>query len=344
MKFLKLFILVLIFLKSSFVLASGTVIGNGGEPLLHFLESTRFAMVESLRQIAYDPSVQASLCKKQTQLSENKKAYCQTFMIAVTQEMMNLNTDSLTVPFVLRLEPLLVEGPDGQPMPVAARTISGPKGPIEFHLDSIKLMAPQTLLLLMAHEFQHKILFENHFILDNQSIGPFQRGRELIDAVAEDISELAKDKGLIGTEFSLRDSFFCKIISGESSFNARFSTERRFFDKSLTNYESSLSKVPRDPMISVPETLSSDIVFQLVVSDKNHCDNYAKDKTLRKTEINLWRVFDNANKPAERVFQDIKKGLNPFCENAPIELLAVFNGVSFICKYFGSEGQSRAKK
>ena len=144
-------ILIVTLLIPVFSLASGTVVGNGGEPLLHFLEASRFALVETLKYIHFDPKINDSICSEETYLSPVQQQFCRSYLLDIMNKIISLNIEPKIVPFALREDTLLVTGPDGKPMPVAARTDLGEAGPIEFHLDSIKLMAPKALLQLIHH-------------------------------------------------------------------------------------------------------------------------------------------------------------------------------------------------
>lgn len=314
---------------------AGTVVGNGGDPLLHFLEATRVAMVETLKDIHLDPTINRSFCSEEAYLSLSQQQFCREYLLEILDQIISLNIKPKTVPFVLRLDPLLVVGPDGQPMPVAARTELGEAHPIEFHLDSIKMMPPKTLLQLVAHEFQHKTTYKGKSPADNDPIGPFQFGRLLIDSAALAIVKVAIKKGRIGTEFSLRDSFECVIRAGSSQFGMRASTQRWFFDPSLVNYKMSLSTEPSDPIIYVSETLTSKIVFQLSVSDRNHCADFA-NTSLRQTRVSLWRVFDDPQTPSVLLLEQKTDGLNPLCEKSPPSFVAAYDVFRFECRYYGT--------
>lgn len=315
---------------------AGTVVGNGGEPLLHYLEASRFALIETLKDIHNDPKKSAQFCSKETQLTDVQKNFCREYLLKILPQLITLNMDPQKVPFVLRNEAFLVVGPDGKPMPVSARTELGSQGPIEFHLGSIKLMAPKDILQLIAHEFQHKVSYQNSSPTDNSSIGPFQYGRFLIDSVASALVKLAIESGRIGTQFVLRDSFECTIRSGSSQFGMRASTQRWFFDSSLTNYKTSLSELPTDPLIFVSETLDSKIVFQLNIVDKKHCQN-PNDSDLRHSRVALWRVFNNPQKTPELISEQKFVGINPLCENVSPLFTADFQSIRFECRYYGTE-------
>ena len=317
-----------------FTFASGTVVGNGGEPVLHFLEATRFALTETLKDIHLDPKINAEFCSDQPQLSSIQKQFCRSYLLDILDQMLALNTEPKKVPFVLREDPLLVIGPDGKPMPVSARTDLGEAGPIEFHLDSIKLMAPKVLLQLISHEFQHKTTYMGRSPTDNDPLGPFQFGRQLIDSVADAIVKVAIKKGRVGTEFVLRDSFDCAIRSGASQFFQRAATNRWFLEPTLVNYNLSLSERPSDPFIAVGD-VNSKIVYQLEVADSNHCADLT-DLKQRSSTIRLWRVFDDPNAASVLLSEQVIEGMNPICEKTPPSFVADYQSVHFDCRYYGS--------
>lgn len=316
-------------------MASGTVVGNGGEPVLHFLEATRFALIETLKDIHLNPKINATFCTEESQLNYFQQKFCRDYLFEILDQMIALNIDPKKVPFVLREDPLLVIGPDGKPMPVSARTELGEAGPIEFHLDSIKLMAPKLLFHLISHEFQHKSTYRNHNPTDNDPLGPFPYGRDLIDAVAAAITKVAIKTSRIGSEFVLRDSFECKIRSGSSQFGIRAATQRWFFDSTLVNYKLSLSEQPSDPLIYVSDSVNSKIVYQLDVTDTKHCQNLS-DPSMRQTRVALWRVFDDPNVPSVLLSEQKFPGINPLCEKVPPEFSADFQTIHFECRYYGS--------
>jgi hypothetical protein len=316
-------------------LFAGTVAGNGGEPLLHFLEATRASLVETVRDIRLDPKLSQVFCEEESYLSSEQQAFCKEYFNEIADPILALNISGRATPFVLRLEPLLVVGPDGHPMPVSARTELGARGPIEFHLDSIKLMAPKNLLHLVAHEFQHKIVFRGQSPSDNESIGAFQSGRLLIDSVASALVKVASKRGRVRSEFILRDHFECTVRTGSSQFGTRVSTQRWFLDSSLMNYRLSLSEQPSDPLIYSADSTDSKIVFQLHVSDGNHCDQSAKS-AMRWTRVRLWRVFDDPRLESVQLTNQTFNGYNPLCDKNQKSLVANYQSFQFDCRYFGT--------
>ena len=315
--------------------ASGTAVGNGGEPILHFLEATRFALVQSLRMVHDDPASARSLCASTAGLTSPQKSFCHDYLLSILDQIVSMNVDPNKVDFVLRDETLLVIGPDGKPMPVSARTDLGPKGAIEFSLDAIKLMAPKTLLQLLAHEMQHKTIYAAKSPTDNDPIGPFANGRLLIDSAADALTSVALANGYIGKEFVLRDSFECLVSSGGSPIGMRLSTSRWFFDDSLTNYQLSLSKRPSDPQVSVIESIHSKIVFQLEVVDPKHCDSSVSAQS-RYSRVSLWRVDDDPAKAPVRLSDQILSDENPLCDKSQRSFSASYGSNSFTCRYYGS--------
>src|SRR5437868_1359891 len=146
---LKLALLILLFMPW-LSYGSGTVVRNGGDPIFYFLEATRYSLVETLRVIQGDETEAKKFCNIST-LDQSQIDFCRQYFFEIVTQMMTLNQGISKTLFVLREGPILVTGPDGKPMPVAAQTQLGPQGEVEFHRDSIKLMPPAQVLFLIAH-------------------------------------------------------------------------------------------------------------------------------------------------------------------------------------------------
>ena len=337
-------------IKSLFVLlclcpcasfASGSVIGNGGDPLFHFLEATRYSLVETVKLILVDKVEREKFCQT-PKLSVEQIQTCRTFLFTVAEQILSLNQGLNKIVFILKEDPLYVEGPGGKKMPVSARTTLGPAGDIEFHRDSIKLMAPVQILFLLAHEFNHKSEYQGRYVTDNETIAPFATGRELLDSVASAIVDVAKRKGKIGRQYGLRDSFTCLVLVNKTKFGIRTSTPRLFLTEDLMSYETSLSRNPTDPIIFVPESPTSDLVFRMVTTEPANCSDEEKYSTGRQTELSIMRQSKSSNgnePPKEEVLvQQTWIGYNPLCEKKADDLTLTFGNTTFACRFFGTEG------
>jgi hypothetical protein len=332
---------ILIFLcLHQLALAGGSVIGNGGDPLFSFLETTRFAYLETLK--LKETKNEKDYCVNLKELSPEKKDFClQFFNESVTQFLM-LNLDPSKVKFILKEEPLLVSGPDGTPMPVAARTTMDKESPIEFHRDSIKFYSPYQTLFLLSHELGHKIIFRGKFIGDNTPIGPFTSGRELLDSVAKSVALIAKKNGKIGSNFGLRDFFSCttKFDNGFQT-KTMTSSPRMFFSDDFKKYQSGLGRNINDSNISVVESNESQLIFKFLIEENNNCSGVSAES---KTTIEIVRVYEKHGsqtpKPDEQV-ELLELNRNPICEEDPTPLILSTRGVTFSCLYIGSQGSNQ---
>lgn len=98
---------------------SGTVVGNGGDPIFEFFEASRASLIESLKVVLYDPKERDSFCQLEA-LSSAQSAFCRDFFLAVIPQILQLSQGPNRTLFVLRENPLTVIGPDQKPMIVAA--------------------------------------------------------------------------------------------------------------------------------------------------------------------------------------------------------------------------------
>jgi len=340
---MKIRFLSLIFLAPLFapILAwsSGTVVRDGGDPIFYFLEATRYTLVETVKLIYLDDKVAVEFCKSPT-LTTLQVDFCQSYFKEIAAQILTLNQGAGKTLFVLRDEPLLVQGPDGKPMPVAARTGLEAQGEVEFHRDSIKLMPPATILLLMAHEFQHKSFYNGHYVSDNEIIGPFRNGRELIDTVAAAIVEVAKRKGKVGTQYVLRDTFECLEDVGGAKLGIRASSPRMFLGPEMLSYETSLSRNPSDALIYVPETAESNLVFRVKISEPANCKDDSQYLNERSTQLQIVRVYtvNSVPKPEEILSESTMTAYNPMCVTNGGSVTLTYQNVRFSCKYYGTEG------
>lgn len=318
--------------------ASGSVVGNGGDPIFHFLEATRFAYVQTIA-LAVKDSAEASTFCTPAQLSPAQSRFCREFFFAIADGATALNTGTAKTVFVLRENPLLVTGPDGKPMPVSARTPLGSAGEIEFHRDSLRMMSPSQVLFLIAHEFGHKVAFNGGFTDDNSAIGPFSSGRELIDSMADAIVDVAKRRGKIGTQYGLRDTFDCRSSVQGAVVGTRASTPRLFLSPDLMSYETSISRNPTDTVIYVPETGTTDLMFRFVISEPANCGELPSPVAARKTVLSILRLTKTENGDLEDLLTEKEiPGWNPMCDSQATSFGLGYRNVNFSCAFRGTEG------
>ncbi|MNJ96686.1 hypothetical protein D3C87_144160 [compost metagenome] len=329
-----LLISILFVLSGPKTMASGTVVGNGGDPLFEFLSATQASLIETLKILINSPADQNEFCKNAV-LSQEQTQFCRDFLLEVAPQILKLSLSEAKTPFALRDEALRVTGPDGHPMVVSARTELGPNGPIEFHRDSVKTMLPTQVLFLLAHEFQHKVIFRERSISDNENIPPFASGRDLLDNVASAIVKTAKRRGLIGTQFGIRDIFDCQVASGDSSFGARISSSRLFSSEDLMSYTTSVGKNPTDGSIYIPESHKTSVGLRFEIHEPNNCGKRAEE---RETFVQVVRLTqDNFNTKEEvLMFRHIRN--NPMCDKKYNGFTIEWSYLKFTCHYFGSQG------
>lgn len=100
-------ILILSFLFAVNARASGTVIGNGGDPIFEFLSATRESMIETIKLILNDPKEQNSFCQT-SRLNDQQIRFCQEYFLAVAPQILRLSQGDNQTLFVLRDNPLYV--------------------------------------------------------------------------------------------------------------------------------------------------------------------------------------------------------------------------------------------
>ena len=326
--------LVIIFLSAP-TFAGGTVVGNGGDPVFEFLEAARFSMIESLKILVDDPKEQSLFCEKNSLTSKQVK-FCRHYFLQVVADILKMNQGKDKTLFVLREEPLKVTGPDGRPMVVAARTSLGPQGPIEFHRESVKTLMPTQVLFLVTHEFQHKSAFKGSFAADNESIGPFTYGRDLLDAASTSVVEVARRNGKVGNQFGIRDIFDCTVNAGGSPLGARISSSRLFKSSDLMSYNTSFSKNPTDGSIFLPETNESSLFLRFDINEPNNCGDA---NVLRNTLVQIVRATRLVDGSVDEIIISEKQlATNPMCPYADPKIEISSDRVNFSCAYYGSQG------
>lgn len=314
--------------------ASGTIVGNGGDPIFEFMRATKESMIDTIKFVLNEEDEMKSFCHLKNMNAEQVK-FCKEYFNAIALEVLSLSQGTKQTPFVLREEPLYVMGPDGQPMIVSARTELGPAGPIEIHRDSVKVLAPTQVLFLLTHEFLHKVFFQGRSVSDNEQIGPFAYGRDLLDSVASSLVAVAKRKGKIGTQFGIRDIFQCRAESSGVQFGAQIVSSRLFQTENLMSYETSVGKNPLDGSIFFQERSTTNLRLRFTIKEPNNC---GADDSGRGMSVQIVRSSLSPNSKQEEVLATLNIAVNPMCPLANTSFEISHQQIKFSCVYFGSEG------
>jgi hypothetical protein len=326
---------------------AGSAIGNGGDIFSHYVESSRFAMKESIRRLTQNKDDLNQLCESQQNLNPEQKEECRSFITQTMRQILALNERTPIPLILLRDEPLFVEGTDGKTREVDARTQLGSAGDIELNYGRVKLYSPFQMLTIITHEFGHKVFFNGKVIEDNQVTPTFATGRMLLDNAGMAIATYAQKKGIIGSYFKLLDHFSCQIHSvpganpmGASGFSSRTFSSQQVFGR----YETGIGILPGNLDVYLIDSVTSEIHFRALIHEEASC---SQEPTSRRwTKLSLVRTYsavgDQTNKPEEILTEKTIDLWNPICDEKasrfPMELS--YGNFKFECFYNGSSGTS----
>lgn len=330
-------------------LQGGGAVGNGGDTITAFLESSRSALLSTLDLLNKNPYDFCHTHPDGRLQSEAARTECSQLVQSAIKQIPYLNKGNHPTKFMIRSTQLEVDGPDGRPRPVAARTALGPHGAIEFHLHSIEFLNPDLLLQLLTHEFLHKIELNGKYTEDNKATQAFSEGRLLLDLVAEFIATKAKDFRFIGPGFTLLDHFECRVdfLNGGPSLGMRGSSARRFDEKqNWKRFEVGIGKHPRDMEIYLLEDFTSKLELRMFAREEQGCFSTPTPlkASSRWTELQLWRVPNGRweHSPAPELLQEIRlEEFHPVCE--PRRTFGInWKNIAFSCYFAGSSGLSES--
>lgn len=340
---------------------ASTVIGNGRDVLDSYLEATRFAFIQTLARSSEGEPL-TDVCESVVGLDDEQKAFCTGFIMRTRDESVRLNAATPIVPLQLSALPLFDVNPDGSKRPVAAKTPSGPAGPITFDADRIRFLSPHALLRLFAHEMGHKITDPDSGTLvdDELPIGPFAEpggGRRFLDAVGMAIADRAKKLRHIGSHFGINDHYVCTVgvASSHFRFRAQGASPRIFLGpENHETYESGIGIRPGDFQCEVydaPRTMRVRVVNR--IHEPAGCLAGGKSTGYVQTEIWLDTLKGEnvrGHEPAlEKSVKVAEKRImsNPLCmpsaARIPFEVEADIAGERFSVQveYQGSVGQTQ---
>lgn len=131
-----------------------------------------------------------AICRTLGSLTQNQKKQVAEFLVRHVEGLIKSWTD-LQVSFTAEL--ILVTGPNGEKISVAARTKLDSSGEVTFNEGSINTLSSYGLMALVAHELGHKQKiekgdngFRGGFLQDNEVFGEFKQadgGRVFLDAM-----------------------------------------------------------------------------------------------------------------------------------------------------------------
>lgn len=336
-----LFLATTIFSLNTF--ASGSTIANGGDPLFSFLEDTRFIMNRVALEFG-DSKVQEQICEGLKNLSFDQKNYCKRFILATREDLRNLNSGEQKTKFTIEKEPLYVERPSGGKITVAARTLLGPAGPVEFHRGTLLTLSPFNLALLMVHEFGHKVDFEGGHITDDKKYGPFATGRELLDTVGKAYATYATQKNYIGSYFGVNDYFNCESRFPGTALRPRpyrGRSPRIYYSSDYKVYETGVGRNEDDFHVEEYDADFNLISFKIKISEQFACGQVGSETSKTRLEIvKTPAPNENGELLPTEILNSYEISGNPLCSDMREPMTLGVPGLEFSCEYKYSKGLS----
>jgi hypothetical protein len=319
----------------------GTSVGGGGDPVYFFLEVTRRKLLDVISRLQLEPAGIKELCDAEV-IRASGRDDCQRFLAATVVQLRTLNQGDHKTKFEVTSESLTVEGPDGRPIEVVARTSYGPAGVIQFNRMLLSRLGPQQVLLLLTHEFGHKVNFDSEVVRDNVPFGSYPTGREFLDDLGAGFVHVAIKYGMIGRQFGLSDTFICQIRgNGQFPSQHAFSERRVFYGESLKNYDAGFGREGErmSPVLLTPE---GDISLKLITHDDDSCVDSPEANQARRTIYSVIRTKVVNGQPNEEVLASREfEGLNPLCQLTQEPLLLAWDRYQFQCSYVETNGTTR---
>lgn len=318
-------------------LSAQSSIGSGGDVLQSYVEEIGSKLHQTLLRLKTSPD-RDQICNG-LNLSGEQKKFCNAFIKATMNQYMMLTLGPQKVPLKVVEDKLFSHDADGNLYEVAAITRKGPEGDIKFNYKKISNYHPAVLLALLTHEIGHKIEFPrgNVYVDDNDPIGPFAEGRDLLDAAGHALSQNASRNLIIGPRFSVKDKFTCGIKQ-EGSFPSESTNEvRRIF--STTSNPFGNYRFGVGPEFGWTWTAGEDrtcISFELSIQEMANCNKSGN----RATNLKLVRYFpegdDGMTPNPELIEEKVILDYNPACSWTRLEPLELnYHDATFYCVYRG---------
>lgn len=169
---------------------------GGGDPLLGVLHDSQTQIGKSARLILSGVDTAALCSARQCQfpnensqcflldgLSSDQRSYCAAVIQASAEHLQSFSTRSLADSFSLTDEAISVADAQGGSVAVTAKTMLGSPSPIVLHRARLNLLSGNQIIALLAHEVGHQYLYLGNIVSDNNPVGPFASGRQLLDVV-----------------------------------------------------------------------------------------------------------------------------------------------------------------
>jgi hypothetical protein len=323
---------------------ANTAVGNGGDVFTKYLETTRAALVQAIRDLKSSPDDQKRICLEQKDLTPQQILECRGLLLSTMDEIMALNSPSNPTQFGLSDQPLDLPDPSGNLVERDAETDLGPIGSILFNFSRVQFMSPFQILMVMAHAFGHKSLYQGGYLQDNPPTPSFTQGRSLLDSMGFAVATYAQSKGIIGEYFDLRDSFSCTIeFNSGQGMNATVGSQRLFFsEKDFDKYETGINLRPFDEPICALDTPTTRLCLSIRIEERTGCD--LGQVSGRSTILDIEQVEnplpDGTQAPSKLLSEKVFDHYNPLCDKLPTSLPIDANGIKFSCMYVGSQGLS----
>ncbi|MEM7647463.1 MAG: hypothetical protein AAF203_11175, partial [Pseudomonadota bacterium] len=280
-------------------------------------------------------------------MNKEKSDYCEKFIDQVRLQMMQLNDGEEKTPFGIVSDALFVKGPSGKDIQVAAKTILGPQGEITFHRGSLMLLNPFNTLLLLAHEFGHKVSFQGQYVEDNKPYGPFTSGRDFLDRVGKTIAQYAKDRGYVKSYFGVNDFFSCDVIisgAGDWVQKPNGKSPRLYSSEDYKEYQAGIGRTEDDFQVAIGDADQNTYSLKLEINEYSGCDE--NPSILPDSHLAILKYppkLSDGTQPAPTILEEKKFAENPMCEGANPEFDIEIEGLRFECRYSHSKGFSHDK-
>jgi hypothetical protein len=327
-------------------LTAGVRVGNGGDPIDAYLELIRKSIYDSLGHLKdnypANHNMLVDYCNAGRLLTAEERETCISFLQETADAIRDCNdpsSDGQTPLWAMdpsTPEDFIRQYAEG-PREVSATTIEGCATPIEFYYDRVKNIGARDLMILMAHEFGHKIEYRGQHIDDIGPVGGFTHGEDLLNTAAYALMYYAMQHRLLPLYITRLpigvDWFECSIdIPGQESRPFRFFSPRNGSSSDVDNEYQSLNlwdnPYGKDltPLVS-DITRGERLYLRFMANDRGGCD---RADPLDATDFILMR---GSERDARTVGGGTRAG-NVLCETPP-RLEVTYESMTIRCTHDG---------